>query len=72
MDPLVPNKKFEPGIYQGVPGAPKQVSIPKPPRLIRTMKLDMEEAIKEQHETSVSIAIAEEKKQAEIKEEVKT
>ena len=65
MDPLVPNKKFEPGIYQGVPGAPKQVSIPKPPRLIRTMKLDMEEAIKEQHETSVSIAIAEEKKQAE-------
>lgn len=66
MEPkaLTTNSKLEPGVFQGTPGASlaqKNVD-PSAPRLLRTMKSDAEDAIKSQHETSVSIAIAEEKK----------
>lgn len=53
---------MEPGIYQGAPDdRDSKKSIPA--RIIRTMKSDSEEAIKNQKETTVSIAIAEKKKQ---------
>lgn len=63
MEPLVPHKKLESGIFQGTPELllSKKVA---PPRLIRTMKGDALDAIKNQNETTVSIAIAEEKKNA--------
>lgn len=63
MEPLAPNKKLEPGVYQGNPDSLQAAaSAQKPARLIHTMKSDMAEAITRQNETSVSIAIAEEKK----------
>lgn len=72
MEPLVPNKKLEPGVFQGNPNAERDaLAAPKPPRLIRTMKLDMAEAVKNQHETTVSIAIAEEKKKTAAAAEAK-
>lgn len=65
MEQAVPNKKLEPGIYQGSPDTVQAKNVnSSSPRLIRTMKIDAAEAIKKQNETSVSIAIAEEKKQA--------
>lgn len=65
MEPLVPNTKLEPGVFQGTPESPyEKAAATKPPLLIRTMKSDMAEAVKNQNETSVSIAIAEEKKRA--------
>jgi hypothetical protein len=64
MEPTIPNKKLEPGVYQGTPDASQTKTADSSPRIIRTMKSDVAEAIKKQNETSVSIAIAEEKKQA--------
>lgn len=63
MEPIVPHKKLESGVFQGRPEIPDSKKV-APPRLIRTMKLDMAEAVKNQNETVVSIAIAEEKKKA--------
>lgn len=63
MEQTAPNKKLEPGVYQGTPESPDQKK-PSSQRVIRTMQNDAEEAIKTQHETSVSIALAEEKKMA--------
>lgn len=63
MEPIVPHKKLEPGVFQGRPDLPESEKV-APTRLIRTMKLDMAEAVKKQNETVVSIAIAEEKKKA--------
>ena len=63
MEPIVPHKKLEPGVFQGRPDIPESEKV-VPPRLIRTMKSDVAEAIKNQNETTVSIAIAEEKKKA--------
>ena len=64
MEPTIPTQKREPGVYQGTPQSPlgKSEELPSP-RLIRTMKIDVAEAIKKQNETFVSIALAEEKKQ---------
>lgn len=55
MEQTAPLKKLDSSPQEGVP---------IPPRIIRTMKNDAEEAIRSQNETSVSIAIAEEKKRA--------
>lgn len=55
-------KPIEPGIFQGTSEA-KAGSSDQAPRIIRTMKSDMEDAVRNQKETAVSIAIAEEKKQ---------
>lgn len=64
MEPFIPTLKREPGVYQGTPQAPLEKSEEsQSPRLIRTMKIDVAEAIKKQNETFVSIALAEEKKQ---------
>lgn len=64
MEPIIPIPKREPGVYQGTPQSPLEKSDESPsPRLIRTMKIDVAEAIKKQNETFVSIALAEEKKQ---------
>jgi len=64
MNENTQRKPLEPGVYQGTPEsfASKKTELP---RLIRTMKTDIAEAIKNQNETSVSIAIAEEKKRRE-------
>ena len=60
----LPNK-LEPSIYQGTPSIPDtKKAVPVSP--IRTMKSDMDLAVKTQNETLVSIAIAEEKKQARL------
>ncbi|MFZ2303239.1 MAG: hypothetical protein WAV98_00410 [Minisyncoccia bacterium] len=61
MEPTVTHKKLEPGVFQGRPEASESEKV-VPPRLIRTMMEDVAEAIKNQNETTVSIAIAEEKK----------
>lgn len=53
MESLVPNNKNETGA-----SSPTQ----KPARVIRTMKDDVKDAIERQHETSVTIAMAEERK----------
>ncbi len=50
-----------PGAYQGIPDTPKDIS---ESLVVRTMKGDLANAIKTQNETLVSIALAEEKKQA--------
>lgn len=64
MEPFIPTPKREPGVYQGTPKSPLEESEEsQSPRLIRTMKIDVAEAIKQQNETFVSIALAEEKKQ---------
>lgn len=55
MEQTAPLKKLDSNTQQGMP---------VPPRIVRTMKNDAEEAIRNQNETSVSIAIAEEKKRA--------
>ena len=54
---------LEPGVFQGTPEAADSKNVPAP-RLIRTMKSDEADAIKKQNETTVSIAMAEEKKRA--------
>ncbi|MGB2580683.1 MAG: hypothetical protein WBC83_03230 [Minisyncoccia bacterium] len=61
MEQTAPNKKLEPGVYQGTPESPDKKQTPSR-RVIRTMQNDAEEAIKTQNETAVSIALAEEKK----------
>lgn len=68
MDSEIPQKKLVPGVYQGAPGTIQRAENiePSAPRIIRTMKSDADEAIKRQNETAVSIAIAEEKKRAEV------
>lgn len=64
MEPTIPTPKREPGVYQGTPQSPLEKSEESPsPRLVRTMKIDVAEAIKKQNETFVSIALAEERKQ---------
>lgn len=63
MEPIVPHKKLESGVFEGRPELLDERKV-VPPRLIRTMKGDVEDAIKNQNETTVSIAIAEEKKKA--------
>lgn len=63
MEPKVPLKKLESGIFQGIPESDVSKKF-VPARLMRTMRLDSEEAIKNQNETTVSIAIAEEKKKS--------
>ncbi len=63
MESIVPHKKLEPGVFQGRPDIPELDKV-VPPRLIRTMKSDVADAVKNQNETTVSIAIAEEKKRA--------
>lgn len=64
MEPFIPTFKREPGVYQGTPQTPLEKSEgPPSPQLIRTMKIDVAEAIKKQNETFVSIALAEERKQ---------
>ncbi|MFA5997202.1 MAG: hypothetical protein WC791_01790 [Candidatus Paceibacterota bacterium] len=68
MEPIVPKQKLEPGVYQGTPESPS--TEPKIiPRVIRTMKLDASEAIRNNEETTVSIAIAEQKKNARLQAE---
>ncbi len=62
MESITPNKKLEPGVFTGTPEAPGLENVA--PRIIRTMKSDMAEAVIKQNETKVSIAIAEEKKKA--------
>lgn len=62
----VPHNPLKSGVFQGTPKNPAADST-TPPRLIRTMKSDMSEAIKNQNETLVSIALAEEKKQAMVR-----
>lgn len=70
MDPATPTPKREPGVYQGTPPSSPEKSEGSPsPRLIRTMKSDAAEAIKKQNETFVSIALAEERKQAQARRE---
>ncbi len=64
MEPKVPNKKLEPSVYSGNPGTTEAKNGDFSPRFIRTMKIDVAEAIKKQNETSVSIAIAQEKQVA--------
>lgn len=65
------NKKLEPGVFQGTPDSPdKKVAIT--PRVIRTMKSDASEAIRDQEETTVSIALAEQKKNARLQAEAQT
>jgi hypothetical protein len=59
----LPHSPLAPGVFQGTPKDPSLNSAGGP-RLIRTMKSDMSDAIKNQNETLVSIALAEEKKQA--------
>ncbi|OIO30915.1 hypothetical protein AUJ77_01055 [Candidatus Nomurabacteria bacterium CG1_02_43_90] len=54
---------LEPGVFQGTPEAADSKNVPAP-RLIRTMKSDEADAIKKQNETTVSIAMAEEKKKS--------
>lgn len=71
MEPIVPHKKLEPGVFQGRPDVPESEKV-TPPRLIRTMQLDMADAVKNQNETVVSIAIAEEKKKAVARAESST
>jgi hypothetical protein len=71
MEPATSHKKLEPGIYEGRPEPPESEKIAHP-RLVRTMKSDMAEAIKNQNETIVSIAIAEEKKKSEARIELST
>ena len=71
MEPIVPHKKLEPGVFQGRPDIPESEKI-APPRLIRTMKSDMADAVKNQNESVVSIAIAEEKKKATARAESST
>lgn len=71
MEPIVPHKKLEPGVFEGRPDVPESEKV-APPRLIRTMKLDMAEAVKNQDETVVSIAIAEEKKKVVARAESST
>lgn len=63
MEPMVPHKKLESGVFEGRPELLDERKV-VPPRLIRTMKSDVADAIKNQNETTVSIAIAEEKKKA--------
>lgn len=61
MNENLSRKPLESGVFQGNPGIAK-TSIATSP--IRTMKSDIADAIKNQNETLVSIALAEEKKQA--------
>lgn len=68
MEPIVPNKKLEPGVFIGSPDMPNSNNI-DPTKIIRTMKGDMALAVKKQNETIVSIAMAEEKKKAEERAE---
>ncbi|HAS84482.1 MAG TPA: hypothetical protein DCS23_00170 [Candidatus Yonathbacteria bacterium] len=63
MEPIVTHKKLEPGVFQGRPDLAEAEKV-APPRFIRTMKSDMADAVKDQNESVVSIAIAEEKKKA--------
>ena len=70
MEPVVPPKKLESGVFQGTPESETEKKDDTPqPRLIRTMKSDAEEAIKKQNETLVSIALAEEKKRVQEQKE---
>lgn len=67
MNENLSHTPLEPGVFQGTPGG---ATPPKPaPRTMRTMKGDMAEAVKSQNETLVSIALAEEKKQAALRAE---
>lgn len=72
MDPTAPHNKLEPGVFQGTPASAQKPKddTPSAPRIMRTMKSDETDAIKRQNETSVSIAIAEEKKKAQKQAEV--
>lgn len=65
----VPPSQRPAGTSQGVPGAP---NAPKTalPNVIRTMKIDAAEAAKNQNETLVSMALAEEKKKAARRAEI--
>lgn len=72
MEPVSPpHNKLEPGVFQGTPASAQKPKddTPSAPRIIRTMKNDAAEAIKRQNETSVSIALAEEKKVARARAE---
>lgn len=64
MQPIVPVDEKKSGVYQGPPIHSDPQSAP-PVNLIRTMKSDAETAIKNQNETAVSIALAEQKKREE-------
>lgn len=64
------NSKLQSGVYQGTPET-AAASTPTPTSSrIRTMKSDVSEAIKTQHETSVSIALAEEKKKEALRKQL--
>jgi len=63
MEPSSPLSKFEPGVFQGIPENSSGKKS-EAPRLMRTMKTDVAEAIQNQNETQVSIAVAEQKKHA--------
>lgn len=63
MEPSSPLSKFEPGVFQGTPENSRDKKS-EAPRLMRTMKTDVAEAIQSQNETQVSIAVAEQKKHA--------
>lgn len=71
MEPIVPHNKLESGVFQGTPDIAKKEknSESSAPRIMRTMKSDADEAIKRQNETSVSIAVAEQKKQEKMRAE---
>lgn len=66
MEQLSHSDKFKPGVYQGTPDliSNSKTNNVGAPRLLRTMKTDMAEAIKNQNETLVSIKISEEKKRS--------
>lgn len=65
MELTVPALERKPNVPQGTPDASvSKIEVLYSPRLIRTMKSDAAEAIKKQNETSVSIAMAEDRKRA--------
>lgn len=65
MEPIVPHKKLEPGVYQGTPEptTKAEIVVSTFPRLIRTMKSDTAEVVKQKNETFASITLSEEIKQ---------
>lgn len=69
MQPIIPVDEKKSGVYQGPPIHSDPQSAP-PVNLIRTMKSDAETAIKNQNETAVSIALAEQKKREEAQRAV--
>lgn len=62
MDPLVPNKKLDPGVFQGTPVSegPKEAEVA--PYFIRTMKGDISDLMRKKDEALLSQAVADRQK----------